>query len=706
MTDGRGSYAMGTVAGALTRSYHGLLVAALKPPVGRTVAVATVAEGVTTPRGRRVHLHTQEWADGTIDPQGYLHLEAFSLDDGMPVFEYAVDGLLLEKRLWMAREGATWVVYRLLRSPGDAAVDLELRPLCTWRDHHAVAVDGSPSVEAVDDPATPRGVVVRFQPGPATTILGSGGDVEPTSIWYVGARLRAESERGLPDIEDLLCPMTLRARLGVGDALALVAQVGDPPRAPDPRGWAVALEAERRRVRGLRALAAGAGTTEEAGEPPWVGELVVTADRFLVARGAGRSVVAGYPWFTDWSRDTCISLPGLTLVTGRPEISREILRSLAEHLDRGLLPTTFPEPGTEPERTAADASLWFVEALRAHVAATGDEDLVGDLWPALEEIVGAYAAGTDWGIGVDPNDGLLRAGAAGLALTWMDARIDGFVVTPRAGKAIDLCALWANAVTVVGDWAAARGLPLADRCRSLADLAARGFARFWEGRRAYPFDVLDGPEGRDGAVRPNAVIAASLPRVPMTSEQRTAILVEAERSLVTSLGLRSLAPDDPAYQPRYTGDRVARDVAYHQGTVWAWLFGPFVAAELAVRRAADPGGSTDPAGAARRWLLPVGDHLADAGLGGVSEIADGDPPHTPRGCPWQAWSVAEVLRAWRSCDTAGATGPSLRRSRRGEGASTVATAGAGRDAAGGDEPRGTGGRGGRRPRGSGPRHRR
>jgi len=634
VVDGTGGYAMGTVAGGLTRSYHGLLVAALAPPLGRTTTVAQMVEGLTTPAGRLVHLHTQEWRDGSVDPRGFELIEDFRLEGTIPVWRFSVDGALLEKRLWMPREraAATFVVYRLLRAPADASVTLSLRPLCTWRDHHTV---GAPA-EAPEVEVSGAGIVLRFRGARAVHVRASGGSATKDGDWYRGFHLRTEKERGLPAVQDLYAAGRIEARLQPGDALAVTLAVHEPL---DARDWEASLSREQSRQQRL-VDAARLGRRH----PPWVAQMVLAADQFALSGGGRDTVIAGYPWFGDWGRDTFISLPGLALATGRSALAASWLRSFVPLIDRGLIPNRFPEGGAAPEYNTADATLWYVEALRAYVYATGDEGLVDELWPALEEIVGWHLSGTRHGIGVDPTDSLLRAGEPGVQLTWMDAMVDGQVVSPRIGKPVEVNALWHNALRILGGWAQTRRSRHDHAAHSSAVAAA--FDRFWNAEKGYAFDVVDGPDGDDATVRPNAVIAASLPHTPFSEEQVAAIVAVAERELVTSLGLRSLARTEPKYTARYSGDQRARDFAYHEGTVWPWLLGPLVTAHLRVHR--------DPAAAAS-FLEPLSTHLGDAGLGSVSEIADAEPPHTPRGCPWQAWSVAEPLRAWRLCAGASST---------------------------------------------------
>ena len=376
--------------------------------------------------------------------------------------------------------------------------------------------------------------------------------------------------------------------------------------------------------------------------PAAVQHLALAADQFIVQRSTsevpdGCSVIAGYPWFGDWGRDTMIALPGLCLATGRSGVAARVLRTFARFADRGMVPNRFPDTGETPEYNTADATLWYVEAVRAYHAATGDDALLGALFPVLAETIDWHERGTRHGIQVDPHDGLLYAGEAGLQLTWMDAKVGNWVVTPRQGKPVEVNALWYNALCSLAHFARRLGKPDV-RFREAADRARRGFRRFWNADFGYPCDVLDGPDGDDAQLRPNALFTVSLPHSPFEEARQKAIVDVCARHLLTPLGLRSLAPEDPAFTGHYGGDGRQRDGAYHQGTVWCWLIGSFVTAHLRVYR--------NPA-AARAFLFPLLHHLTDHGVGSLSEICDGDAPFTPRGCPAQAWSVAEVLRAWR-----------------------------------------------------------
>ena len=377
-----------------------------------------------------------------------------------------------------------------------------------------------------------------------------------------------------------------------------------------------------------------------ANAPAWIARLTLAADAFLFSRPIanqpdGKSVIAGYPWFGDWGRDTMISLPGLTLATGRPEIALRILQTFASFVSQGMLPNVFPGAGDRPEYNTADASLWFFEAWRAYVAATADARALREVFPVLCDMIAWHQRGTRYGIGSDPADGLLKAGVPGVQLTWMDAKVGDWVVTPRIGKPVEINALWYNALRIMSAFAARLGEP--DAFSAPAELAGRSFARFVRADGEGLYDVIDGPEGDDASIRPNQIFAVSLPNSPLARDAQANVVRVCRRQLLTAFGLRSLAPGEPAYHPGYAGGVRERDGCYHQGPVWAWLLGPFSLAAYRV---------TGDVGLAEALLQPIRDALEDQGMGTIGEIFDGEPPYHPRGAPAQAWSVACTLDAW------------------------------------------------------------
>ena len=632
VTNGLGGYASATVSGVLTRSYHGLLVAALEPPVARTVLVAGAVEWITY-GDIRYPLSTHEFGDGAVSPRGYLHLESFRLEGMLPVWSFAIADAVVERRVWM-EDGAntTYVTYRLVR--GSGPIDLEVTPLVTYRSFHALASgrEWRMGVEPSEQGATIR----AFDGATPFCLRSDRAGFHPDGAWWWDFRHRAETERGLVDHGDLFAPGRFVARLEPGETMALLFSTE-----PDPAlDAAASLAAARQRQRSLLAQAG----MEHA--DPVAQQLVCAADQFLVARPladdpGGRSLIAGYHWFNDWGRDTMISLPGLTLATGRAGEAATILRTFARYLDNGLLPNNFPDrAGVIPGYNTVDATLWYVLAIRAYTEATGDRALVADLMPILHQIVEHHLNGTRYGIGVDPADGLLRAGEPGVQLTWMDAMVGDWVVTPRIGKPVEINALWYNVLLALAGFLTASGdHQAATRYAALAARTRDSFrARFSRPDHEHLADVVDGPDGDDWSLRPNQIFALSLPHPLLEGDAARAVLAAVGRELLTSYGLRSLATREPGYRGTYGGDQVQRDGAYHQGPIWSWLLGPFAEATFRL---------TGDRDAAYALLRPIGDHLRDAGLGSVSEIFEGDPPHLPKGCVAQAWGVAEALRVWR-----------------------------------------------------------
>jgi 4-alpha-glucanotransferase len=628
--NGRGAYAAGTTALSLTRRYHGLLIAPVEPPLGRCVVLAK-ADATLAVGGQTYPLFTNRWSGGAVAPKGYRGLESFHLDGTIPTWRFRCGGCAIEYRVWL--EPGVDTVYLAWRLDGDASdAALSVTFLANGRDHHGETWQPgfSPALTAeaarltVDLPG-------RF----VLHIAGSGGQIEPRWDWYENFDLPVERERGLGDrdshrhVGDGSLPLT------PGQWSGYVASVGATAE-PD-----IEAALERRRA-GDRAVLEQALAADPvfAEAPGWVMRLVLAADLYRIARPIpeapdGRSIIAGYPWFGDWGRDTMISLPGLCLATGRFDEARLILETFARFVDGGMLPNMFPGAGETADYNTVDAALWFVEAWRAYVEATGDEAALRRVFPVLASIIEGYTRGTRYNIGVDPADGLVHAGESGMQLTWMDARVVDWVVTPRMGKPVEINALWYNALVAMAALAERIGMP-GDLYRAAADKARAGFARFvrLDGHGLY--DVIDGPDGDDGSLRPNQVFAVSLPVSPLDAAAQRAV-IDACAPLVTPYGLRSLAPDDLAYRPHITGPPPERDGAYHQGTVWAFLLGHWA---LALQRV---GGD---APAAQAVLAGIETHLSAAGLGQVSEVFEGDPPHTPRGAPAQAWSVACTLEAW------------------------------------------------------------
>ncbi|MFP4228418.1 MAG: amylo-alpha-1,6-glucosidase [Salinivenus sp.] len=627
VTNGVGGYAMGTVGGPRTRAYHGLLVAALDPPLGRTLLVSHLDETIRYD-DREYALAAHRWGDGTVAPRGVVHLDRFRLEGTVPVWTYALGDALLEKRVWMEQgENTTYVQYMLRRAR--APVSWQATAFVAHRDHHAPwqAGDGPMDVSADAD-----GLRVDAYDGAAPIFLRSAdADAASAHTWYRDYALAVETDRGLPDREDLLQAGTFEAAVAPEDSLTLTFSTDADASLDGPAALARRREHDEQLV-----------TQANLGDAPAdVQHLARAADQFVVARSTadnpdGKSIIAGYPWFGDWGRDTMIALPGLTLATGREDVAEKILRTYARYVDRGMIPNRFPDRGDTPEYNTVDATLWYVEAIRAYVDATDDLELLRDLFPTLQDIVEWHEKGTRYGIQVDPEDGLLRAGEPGVQLTWMDAKVGDWVVTPRIGKPVEVNALWYNALRSLETFAETLG-EAPETFAERADRVEAQFARFWDAEREHLRDVLDGPDGDDPSLRPNQIFAVSLPHSPLSEEQQRAVIEACATHLYTPHGLRSLSPDDPEYVGVYQGGREHRDGAYHRGTVWSWLLGPFVKAHLHVY--------DDPA-AARSYLAPLRRHLEGHGVGSISEIFDGDAPFTPRGTPAQAWGVAQLLEAW------------------------------------------------------------
>ena len=635
VTNGIGGYGCGTIAGHTTRCYHGLLVAALRAPLGRTLLVAKLDE-IAEYAGQRFELATNRWADGTIAPQGFRYIERFHLEGTTPVWTFALADALLEKRVFMAQGANTaYVLYRLVRANGP--IHISLKALVDYSGEHRTTVAGNWPMNIA---RVERGLrVTAFDGAVPCYLLSETASAKPAHTWYRNFDLAVERDRGLPDRTDHLFAGEFSATLAPGDSLTLVSSTGAAPLLDGDAALALRHQEERSLL--IQFSAAHGSLALNA--PAAVHQLVLAANQFVAARPRAdqpdaRTVMAGYPWFGDWARDTLIALPGLALVPGQTALARNILRSYAGYVNRGMLPNQIPSGEQIPEYNSVDAALWYVHAVRTYFEETKDVSLLREVFPVLEEIVDSHVRGTRYNIRVDPKDGLLYAGEDGVQLTWMDAKVGNRVVTPRIGKPVEINALWLNLVSTMGLFAHALGRN-ATSYEAQAQKARSGFARFWNPATRFCFDVLDGPQGNDAALRPNQILAVSLPESPLDRQQQQLVVDICGRELLSSFGLRSLGPREPGYCGRYAGGPQERDAAYHQGTVWGWLHGPFACAHLRVYN--DPG-------AAASLLHPMLQHVAAAGLGTASEIFDGDPPFTPNGCIAQAWTVGEILRAWLS----------------------------------------------------------
>ena len=647
VTNGLGGYAAGTVAGVITRRYHGLLIAALPAPLGRFVMLNHLLERVRLPDRRVIWLGDEDEVAGPNISDKREHLEEFRLEMGLPVWMYRVDGFTIEKRVVMPYcQNTSHVTYRVVEGTG--SLRFALRPSVHFRPHEA-AVNESPA-KAYTIAAT--GTRYELSAGPDLPVLRMmlRGECAALTLDEKGAPnvpYRMEESRGYPAVGPLWSPGYFRADAKVGQEVTLIASTEpwDTILALSP-GAAAAAEQERRE----RLLAiSGVPETDAFG-----GELVLAADQFVIrpagrveefarARAAGdevRTVIAGYHWFTDWGRDTMISLEGLTLTPRRVREAGYILRTFGQYVRDGLIPNMFPEGDREGLYHTADATLWFFHAIDRYTQITAEEDTLRALMPVLIDIVEHHLRGTRFGIHIDPADGLFTQGAEGYQLTWMDAKVGDWVVTPRRGKAVELNALWYNALCLLESWirrfGGGEGLGIPEHARRARESFNK---RFWFQAGHHLYDIVDGEHGDDPSCRPNQIFAISLPH-PVLDRARWSEVVDVVREqLLTPVGLRSLAPDSSDYKSRYYGDLRSRDAAYHQGTVWGWLIGPFIDAWLKVH-------GDDRAGA-RRLLQGFEQHLNEACVGSISEIFDAESPFLPRGCVAQAWSVAEVLRCWR-----------------------------------------------------------
>jgi predicted glycogen debranching enzyme len=598
--NGAGGFAMGTVAGTNTRRYHGLLVASLRPPVDRHVLLSRLDESVSG-----IELASNQYP-GTVSPRGHERLVEFRLDP-FPTWVYDIGGARIEKQLFLVpNEQTVAVTYRSTQ-----ARRLTIAPFLAFRDYHSLSRATASWNRGLRVERAADATIVRTRPYSGMPELSlhvsPGAEVLEDGTWYYNTEYLMELDRGLDFREDLWKLCTLGFDLEPEKPVFVVATLG------------------RRQFSRQSVEKHAAGIRRQRGRT----ELDDSADQFLVRRADGRpTVIAGYPWFTDWGRDTMIALPGLCIARGRLAEAREVLRGFLGWLDRGLIPNAFPDrPGDKLEYNTADATLWMFQAVRAYVDASNDTPFLrGEFLPKARDIIRWHRQGTLHGIKVDPGDRLLSQGEAGLQLTWMDARVNGRVITPRRGKAVELNALWYNALRLMARWGDVE-------CGNEADLVEASFEKvFWNEERGCLRDVHD-----DDSVRPNQLFALSLPYPLLPPAKRRSIVKVVQQKLLTPFGLRTLAPDEPGYVPRYRGGPGERDSAYHQGTVWPWLLGPFVRAYLCAF-----GRSPETIALCRALLTPLEKHLAEGCLRNVPEVFDAEPPFRAGGTPAQAWSVAEL----------------------------------------------------------------
>ncbi|MEK7832334.1 MAG: amylo-alpha-1,6-glucosidase, partial [Acidobacteriota bacterium] len=608
-TNGLGGFASSTIVGLNTRRYHGLLMAATNPPVGRMLLLSKLEETLIV-NGERFDLSANQYP-GTIHPEGHRYLKEFRLDP-FPTFVYEVAGVTIEKSVFMVHGENTVVIEYKRRKKSRAVKEcrLEIHPLTAFRDYHSTAHENgtlSNHVEALPGLAA----IKPYADLPKLYFAHDAEELTPTGYWYRNFELKAERERGLDFTEDLFNHFALKFDLGMKTSATVIASTSEQK--ADDLDQLRKAEISRRKK-----LLSGTKRND------LIQALTLAADQFIVARGDQKTVIAGYHWFADWGRDTMIALPGLTLTTGRYEIAKSILLEFAKHVDRGMLPNRFPDAGEEPEYNTVDATLWYFEAVRALLAHTGDYDFVrANLYEVLKDIIAWHELGTRYRIHVD-EDGLLFAGEPGVQLTWMDAMVGDWVVTPRIGKPVEIQALWYNALCVMAELAAKfSDTPNIERFALMAERAKESFnQKFWNEAAGCLFDVVDG-DARDGSIRPNQIFAASLHHSMLHNDHARQVVAVVERDLLTPVGLRSLSPSDPNYIGIYQGDTLSRDGAYHQGTVWPWPMGAFITAYLKAN-----GRSKAARKQAGKWVDGFLPHLNEACLGQVSEIFDGDAPHT------------------------------------------------------------------------------
>ncbi|MBX7173339.1 MAG: amylo-alpha-1,6-glucosidase [Pyrinomonadaceae bacterium] len=624
-TNGIGGFANGTISGANSRRYHGLLTAATKPPLGRITMLSKFEETLTID-GKLYELSSNQYPN-TIHPEGYKYLKSFALAP-FPTWIYEVEGIEIEKTLFMVHGSNTTIIeYKIKdqKSKIKDQIEIELKPLLSFCDYHALQHETpnfNPNFEVFDNLVYLR----PFAEMPALYLTHNAQSVENTGHWYRNFEYAIEKERGFDFHEDLFQPFSLKFDL-TEDAIVIAST--------EPQQLSDALSFRMTEIARRDALIMQAEAKDE-----FTKQLVLAADQFIVKRGEGQTVIAGYPWFSDWGRDTMIALNGLTLATNREEIARSILLEFSNHLSEGMLPNRFPDAGEIPEYNTVDATLWYFEAIRAYAEKTKDYDFVRQfLYEKLAETIAWHIKGTRYGIFMD-EDGLLHAGVKGVQLTWMDAKIGDWVVTPRIGKPVEIQALWYNALCVMADFANHFGNKAEkEQYEAMAKRAKKSFGeKFWNENEECLFDVIEG-DAEDFSVRPNQIFAVSLPNTMLSIGQAKKIVQKVADELLTPVGLRSLSPKSKDYCPIYIGSPLQRDGSYHQGTVWGWLIGGFIDA---YRRVNPKNKKTER----QIWQFLHGfeTHLSEAGLGQISEIFDADAPHLPRGCFAQAWSVAEVLR--------------------------------------------------------------
>ncbi len=621
-TDGLGGFASGTIGGIRTRRYHGLLLAAMKPPTERRVFVQDIEEDFIA-GASRFSLSAHRYAPDAVYPRGLDHLTRFHLYP-WPTWTYEFEGddgarIMVDKEIFVPRDEPTVVITWTLR--GSSPARFFVRPLLSCRDHHTIARRNN-LIDPRFESSAGR-VAWHPYPGVPTIHARHTGTYQHSPDWYMQFAYDAERERGLDWLEDLWTPGAICFDLAPGETAAVLFSLTASDEPVTNKKIAAMKKSERNR-------------RARIGSEP--ADLVQVLDRaaedYLVRRNKGLTIVAGYPWFTDWGRDTFISMRGICLARGRMDIARKILTEWSSVVSEGMLPNHFPDEGETPHYNSVDASLWYVVVVKEYIDRGGKGGAA--LLTAAEAIMRGYRDGTRFGIRLD-EDGLIHAGEPGSQLTWMDAKYEEETYTPRIGKPVEIQALWINALAAMKNLTRGKSVAEWSVLHKRALVSFR--KKFWNADRKCLLDVVGGPEGDDDRMRPNQIFAVSLPEPILGKAQARAVVDAVEKHLLTPLGLRTLAAWEPGYIGIYTGSRRDRDASYHNGTVWPWLLGPFIEAWVRVR-----GSSASAKKQARKFLGALEAHVMTAGLGHISEIADGDAPHHPKGCPAQAWSVAEALR--------------------------------------------------------------
>ncbi len=633
ITNGIGGYGSGTIAGSITRGYHGLLVASLHPPIDRKIMLVKLDESLTY-KNNTYDLTTNRWTSGDVSPKGFVNIESFSLEGTTPVWRYACADVILEKRIWMEQgENTTYVSYTLV----EASETVQIRASAIVDNrvfHNTGQVSWPVAISEISD-----GIKVTSNGDNVLPLFlkMQKAEVAIKNELYHNFHLPAEADRGLNSNDTHVHAADYKITLAVGETITFLASTKEGANF-ETKAY---QKKKDRETELLNIWLKQRKNKKESSHPDWIKQLVLAADQFVVNRDSvngesGKSIIAGYHWFGDWGRDTMISLTGLTITTGRTEVAGPILETFSKYISEGMLPNRFPNSNEEPEYNTIDATLWFFQAILSYYKVSKDKKLLAKLFPKLQEIIEWHIKGTRYNIHVDPSDNLLWGGQDGVQLTWMDAKVGDKVITPRIGKPIEVNALWYNALKAMLVFAKALGEDGSDY-ETRATAVKQSFAKFWNEEKGYCYDVLDGPNGNETLLRPNQLFTISLPESPFETSKQKQILEACAETLLTSHGLRSLAKFESEYIGVYTGDQYHRDSSYHQGTVWGWLIGPFVSAHLKVYQSVDK---------INRFLAPFADHLSGAGTGTISEIFDGDAPFTPKGCIAQAWSVAQILEVY------------------------------------------------------------